>query len=350
MALAGRFACFSAAGETPGEISGPAGYTRPEMEKRPRVRLVAGVFVLMAVAVAAADQPPPVHDLRVVSQELPAELETAAMIGVPLVVANDGEADWSPDEGFALAYHWLDRAGEMVVRDGHRTAFPQTLEVGGEIAVIAQLQAPATAGEYLLQWDVVHEGHVWVARVDPTPVTPVPVTVYAGHAFSVTGGNGPRLLSDGRTEVVRLTVRNDGRRTWKEDGTFAFSYHWLDNEGEVVEWDGRRTTVPHPVRAGETVDLDVAVEPPPNAGLYRLQWDWSKKRVCWFSDRMPEPPPSLRVVVVPDIFRIPAVWAFAVLLAAAAAVAAAGSSGGSRRWIVLVAASDLVWCLGQHGL
>ena len=32
-----------------------------------------------------------------------------------IVVANDGSLAWSPAEGFALSYHWLDAARETVI-------------------------------------------------------------------------------------------------------------------------------------------------------------------------------------------------------------------------------------------
>ncbi len=303
--------------------------------------------MLVAIAAVANAGDVPVHDLRVVSHELPAELEAAGVVGVPLVVANDGETDWSADAGFALAYHWLDRTGEVVVRDGRRTTLPETVPAAGEIAVIVSLEAPATAGEYLLQWDVVREGHFWVSRDDSTPVDPIPVVVYTGHAFSLIGGRSPRLIVGDGDAVARLRVRNDGRRSWAADGSFAFSYHWLDGEGEVVQWDGRRTTVPHPVGAGETVDLDVVIEPPPQAGFLRLQWDMVEEGVCWFSERMPGPIATYRVTVVPDIFRFPALWAVAVLMAAAIVAVAGSREGAVQRWGALLAASDLVWLCGS---
>jgi hypothetical protein len=71
------------------------------------------------------------------------------------------------------SYHWLTPTGDVVVPDGHRTPLPAPVAPGGDGIVPVQVAAPAEPGEYILEFDLVHEGVRWFecgARV-PAMVT-----------------------------------------------------------------------------------------------------------------------------------------------------------------------------------
>jgi len=99
---------------------------------------------------------------------------------------------------------------------------------------------------------------------------------------------------------VNLEIGNEGRRTWRADGSFAVSYHWLDRDGAIVDWDGRRTGFPREVGPGNTVEIDALLVAPKRPGSYRVQWDVVEEGVCWFSERASAPPPVDTVRVVSD--------------------------------------------------
>ncbi len=277
---------------------------------------------------------------------MPANVEAGTAFSVPVVIANDGTEHWSSGEGFFLSYHWLDEGGEAVVWDGRRTPFLQTLEAGEEVLVVADVEAPRAPGRFALVWDVVHEGESWASEVDPTPVEPVLVDVAVGHAFSVVSGRSPRLMVVDHEDVVRLAVRNEGTRVWPSDGGFAFSYHWLDSSGSVVDREGRRVGVSVPVAPGGVAEFSVVVVAPRQPGAYRLQWDMVEEGVCWFSDRAAEPLPSSAVLVVTDVFSDPVWWSVFCLLTAALAVSVRGR-GGPPRLVSLLAVADVLWCAGS---
>ncbi|MCU0233014.1 MAG: sulfatase-like hydrolase/transferase [Thermoanaerobaculales bacterium] len=312
------------------------------MGRRPRI-LAAALVGAGAAAVAAA-QSAAEFDLRVVSQELPAEIETATGLEVAVTIANDGTRPWSPAEGFALSYHWLDPRGRVVVRDGRRTALPATIAGGEERAFVAVVEAPRLVGEHALQWDVVHEGVRWLSEVDPTPVQPSPVTLVAGHDFELVAGASVRMVVAASELAVPLALRNTGRRSWADDGSFAVSYHWLGRDGAVADWEGRRTPLPRSVAPGETIELTARVAVPARPGLYRLRWDMVEEGVCWFSDRSPGLPPARLVLAAPDVLSAPAWWAVFCLVAAAAAVSA--TARGGARLAAVFAAADVLWLAG----
>ncbi len=85
--------------------------------------------------------------------------------------------------------------------------------------------------------------------------------------------------------LLRVRVRNAGAAPWSNRGTspINLSYHWLDTNGQVVDFEGVRAVLPEPLRPGQSVDLELPVEPPPRAGEYRLALDMVEEGVGWFS-------------------------------------------------------------------
>lgn len=63
----------------------------------------------------------------------------------------------------------------------------------------------------------------------------------------------------------------------------AISYHWLDEERNIVRYDNERTVIPPPLGAGERVTVDASIRARSIAGRYILQWDLVVERVSWFS-------------------------------------------------------------------
>ena len=289
--------------------------------------------------------------LRVVEHPSPVTIEAGSRASISIVVANDCSHSWSSADGFAISYHWLDTGGETVVWDGLRSPLPDIVHPGASIELVAFVEAPRLPGDYLLRWDVVQEGVQWLSETGATEPDPIPVSVFAGRAFTVLKGIAPRVMTAGSMSVVELVLHNDGSRTWTTDGSMAAAYHWLGREGggvcpngQSVYWEGRRTLFPTAVRSGDTVALDVAVVAPDRPGLWRLQWDLVEEGVCWFSDCAPEQFPAFRVLVIPDPWASGIWWSLLVLCAGAAAVTT-WRSGGPPALVVLFSIADVVWCV-----
>jgi len=291
---------------------------------------------------AASDEPVIGHDLEVGLFQVGPWVETATTLVFDLEVRNQGGVTWSPELGFAVAYHWLGADGEVVVWDGVRSPLNQPLSPGDAQVVETTLRTPDRAGEYLLQWDVVQEDRFWVSEVDPTPVDLEPVTVVSTHAFSMLRLKTPRVLSAGGERGTNVVVRNDGTRSWPGDGSVSLAYHWRALDGKVVLWEGRRIAVIRSVAPGESIELEAVVVPPSSAGRAVLQWDMVEEGVCWFSERDPSHEPAIVVLVFPATVVNPVLWA---VLVAVAAVAAAFGRG---RWVSFAgfwAVTDVIWCL-----
>lgn len=85
----------------------------------------------------------------------------------------------------------------------------------------------------------------------------------------------------GTRSTATIELENAGSLRWG-DGIFA-SYHWLDDRGNPIVWDGIRTPAP-PLAPGERAETVVAVRAPIPPGGYRLAFDLVFERRAWFSE------------------------------------------------------------------
>jgi hypothetical protein len=88
-------------------------------------------------------------------------------------------------------------------------------------------------------------------------------------------------LQAGTTTTVALEVENAGSLPWGR-GVFV-SYHWLDDRGNPIVWDGIRTAVTR-IAPGERTRVEVRVRAPIPPGRYRLAFDMVAELRAWFSE------------------------------------------------------------------
>jgi len=112
-------------------------------------------------------------------------------------------------------------------------------------------------------------------------------------------------LKAGSLTRARLAVENAGTATWhtRGDGVgIHASYHWLDDRGNAIVWDGLRTVLAHPVAPGETVELELPVRLPVPPGRYRFALDLVDEGRFWLAE-LGNPRPEEDVNVLPRIGR-----------------------------------------------
>ena len=109
-------------------------------------------------------------------------------------------------------------------------------------------------------------------------------------------------LRAGTRGTARVRLENAGSAAWRSRGQAGvqLSYHWLDDRGNPIVWDGPRTPFARPVEPGETVEvaLELAVPQPP--GPYRLAFDLVEEHRFWFAE-IGSAPLELPVLVRPRI-------------------------------------------------
>jgi uncharacterized protein YcfL len=118
-----------------------------------------------------------------VSEELN-EIKANDTVIIPVNIKNVTKENW-PTSGTAaggnveLAYHWLDKSGKEVVRDGLRTSLSKNLAPGDTTTVRARIKAPAVPGDYILRISMVQEGVSWFEWKGAKPLD-IPVSVVNG--------------------------------------------------------------------------------------------------------------------------------------------------------------------------
>ena len=82
--------------------------------------------------------------------------------------------------------------------------------------------------------------------------------------------------------TAHLTVENTGTIAWTS--RVLASYHWLDDHGNPIVWDGLRTPLPREVAPGESVSVAATVRAPIPPGRYRFAADLVVEWRAWFSE------------------------------------------------------------------
>ena len=118
----------------------------------------------------------------------------------------------------------------------------------------------------------------------PVPAGPLAVR---WHAYE------PEPVQAGALGRARVELENAGGAAWRD---LNVSYHWLDERGNPIVWDGIR----HPVSAqpGERVELELQVRGPIPPGRYKLTFDLVDEHRFWLAE-LGNYTPELDVDVAP---------------------------------------------------
>jgi hypothetical protein len=135
---------------------------------------------------------------------------------------------------------------------------------------------------------------------------------------------------------ARVALENAGSAPWRN---LNLSYHWLDERGNPIIWDGLRYEVS--AAPGERVEKDIQLRGPIPPGHYRLAFDLVDEQRFWLAelgnftpeveiDVAPRDATSARAHLPPDANLDPD-WEERVYAAHAEGYAAVGGSIDTRR-------------------
>lgn len=97
----------------------------------------------------------------------PPRLQPGAQTSLRILVTNAGRATWPAfgQQGshgqILIGNHWLEPGGRIVVNDDGRGSIPYDLAPGDSIELLLAVNAPKTAGDYILEIDALQEGISW---------------------------------------------------------------------------------------------------------------------------------------------------------------------------------------------
>ena len=111
-------------------------------------------------------------------------------------------------------------------------------------------------------------------------------------------------LRAGALSVARVELENAGTATWVPDGPqrVCVGYHFLDELGNPIVWDGLWTRLPGTIEPGQSAEAQVNVRAPLGRGRYRLAFDLVADNRFWFSE-VGNPQPEVVAEVQPRISR-----------------------------------------------
>ena len=110
--------------------------------------------------------------------------------------------------------------------------------------------------------------------------------------------HGP--IEAGALQHALLEVENAGSAPWHargDDGLFI-AYHWLDERGNPIVWDGTRTAIERTVAPGEILKQRISLRGPIPPGEYRLAVDFVREGRFWLEE-VGNAPLEERVTVQP---------------------------------------------------
>ena len=100
--------------------------------------------------------------------EWPRSLAPSGAAIVRVAVTNVSNAVWQHDipagRHITVANHWLSQSGELVIADDARARLTETMAPDSRAEIELAVRAPDTAGEYLLEIDLVQERICWFAE------------------------------------------------------------------------------------------------------------------------------------------------------------------------------------------
>ena len=217
---------------------------------------------------------------------LPPLYLNATTYTVTVPVTNTGVVTWNATgpNPIDLSYHWTDTAGNVVVWDGIRNPLPGDVAPGATTSVTAQVRTPDKAGTYTLTFDLVREGLAWFSSFGAVPfrVSASVATATYAALYSISA-SASAIFGEQRTLAV--TVTNNGNVPWPAAGAnpINLSYHIFDSAGNVVVWDGARTSIGADLAVGQARSINVAYVAPAAIGTYTLAIDTVREGVAWLS-------------------------------------------------------------------
>ena len=87
--------------------------------------------------------------------------------------------------------------------------------------------------------------------------------------------------------VINVNVKNTSLESWNSQGMYIVNlgYHITSIDGEVILFDGIRTSLPHEISSGVSLPLQISVKPNLEVGKYLVAIDIVQEGISWFGEK-----------------------------------------------------------------
>ena len=213
---------------------------------------------------------------------------------IRLTVHNRGELAWGESDRLSYRIRAVQGGVERGpdagwIGEGPRTLLPRAVAPGESVELRARIDPIDTRGDYELVWGMVREGERWFPVVDGASTTQRVEVGTPALDWAVIDSERPGWGWTGSETRLRVTVENRGREAWSDAAGDRLAYHWVDADGEMVDYEGARTHLPKVVAPGEQITLEAELQRPKQAGAHRLVWEMVREHERWYGHAQVEP-------------------------------------------------------------
>jgi len=115
----------------------------------------------------------------------------------------------------------------------------------------------------------------------------------------------PQMMEPNHHYTLQVRLCNRGKECFKSllPNPVYISYHWLDQNGEPVVFDGIRTPIQPPIPPMSMRDVSVEIITPHDGGEYILQITLVQEFQFWFEQILPNFPLCVNCMVQNSIYR-----------------------------------------------
>ncbi len=219
-----------------------------------------------------------------VAQSVPAAMVAGGVYSASVTLSNTGTTTWTA----AASY----RLGSSNPQNNATWGLARVYLAAGEAIAPGQqktftfnVKAPATAGTYHFQWQLVQENVAWIGAVTPDLAIAVASSPAANLAQFV-AQSVPTSMVAGSSYTVSVTMQNAGTAVWTAAGNVRLGSSnpqnnaiWGPARGYLASGDS--------VAQGQQKTFTLTITAPATPGTYNFQWQMLVENVAWFGDLTP---------------------------------------------------------------
>ena len=216
---------------------------------------------------------------------LPGSMTTGQVASASVTMTNLGTTTWTVG-----AY----RLGSLNPTNGmtwgtNRIELPGSVAPGAGVTLTFPITAPATAGSYGFQWQMIEEATGYFGAVTPNVVVPVTQPT-DGASFG--SQSVAATMNVAQTYPVSVVMTNTGNTTWLP-GSYRLG---SQNPTNNATWGVTSASLLGAVAPGGIATFGFTVTPPVVPGNYNFQWQMWHDGVGYFGPLTPVVPVTVSII------------------------------------------------------
>jgi len=215
-----------------------------------------------------------VRNGQFVSQTVPAQMVAGTAQSVTIQMKNTGDYTWTAGTNFRLGIR-----NPADSTWGTTRAYLSSDVAPGQTANFTfSVTAPATAGTYNFQWQMLQENVVWFGDISPNVSVTVRAPIRNAQFLSQTVSSSMQVKG---TQTITIQMKNTGDFVWSSSAGYSLG---SQNPGNNGTWGLARVSLQGDVAPGQVAILSFPITAPTSSGSYNFQWQMLQENVAWFGD------------------------------------------------------------------